>query len=256
MTNAIARRIGCTEGQLYTMVTGLVLAFVLAIAGVGAAIGPRHASSAPVIPAQATTTTTTDVGIAAPPGAATVTSPNALETTGNGETSGTDLQPAISPSTSVPITTVPSTTQTPPPSTSPCTAGPVLKVSGAILDALEAATHVVPSTSTEVVLSDLFGCSPGSNPTIDALAVLAQLLDRVPAPGVTVPGLPPIPQLPASIIALLQPFRSILDPACTSAGTASDLVVLGLASYPPWISSIAINALIPVLEACGQIQPA
>lgn len=45
---ALAKRLGCTEGQLYTMVTAIVVAVVLGLSSVhgGSAAGP----SVPVVP--------------------------------------------------------------------------------------------------------------------------------------------------------------------------------------------------------------
>ena len=45
---ALAKRLGCTEGQLYTMVTGVVIAIVLGVSSVHAGSAPD--STNPVVP--------------------------------------------------------------------------------------------------------------------------------------------------------------------------------------------------------------
>lgn len=44
----LAARVGCTEGQLYTMIIGLILAIVLAVACIPKSIRHHHLASATV----------------------------------------------------------------------------------------------------------------------------------------------------------------------------------------------------------------
>jgi hypothetical protein len=47
---AVARRLGCTEGQAYTLAIGLVLAIALGVTGIPAVLRPRHAAAAATFP--------------------------------------------------------------------------------------------------------------------------------------------------------------------------------------------------------------
>ncbi len=231
-----ARHVGCTEGQLYTLATGLVLALLLAFAGVGPTIGTASPETATAPP------TTTFPAVATSPASSDASS-GVPEARSNAPIDSTAVPDPRTWATPAPPTAAPA---------DPCPAGPALEGAKSVLDELESLTGVVPSAEAQVVLADLLGCSPG-NPALDALGVLAALANRLPPPGVDVPGLPHIP-LPAMIVTLVQPLRPLLDPICATVGTAATIVLLALGVYPAWISSAAVGALLPVLDACGQIQ--
>lgn len=241
----IAQRARCTEGQLYTMVIGLVVALLLVTTGLpaafrdvvgpvaGAATGDPTTSTTPSEP----TTPTSLIDLVTDPSSPYFDPNSPLLPEGTAAPSGpgdpldpVEEEPAVA-----------------------CDSQAALDVVGELLRTLNV-LGVLPDTSVTKLLANVTGCKQG-DPVILVMGVLAQLGSRIPDLGFDLPLLPPlVGQVPPELVAAVQPLRDVIDPVCGTVGSVSQVVFYGFAGWPMSIDLFTIQTLQQVLLLCGQLQ--
>jgi hypothetical protein len=241
----LAHRAGCTEGQLYTIAIGLVVAVLLAASGFPAAF--RDALRPVIDVAGAEPSTTTVVAPSTP----TPTSLVDLVTDQSSPFIDVD-NPSLDGAPAAP------TDAAEPPAAGDdeplaCDAQAALDLTDGLLRTLNV-LGVLPDTSVTQLLAGLTGCTE-DDPVILMIGVLAQLGSRLPDPGFDLPLIPlPSPDLPPGIIELVQPLRDAIDPICGVAASAGQVAFYGLAGWPLALDAITLQAINQVLLVCGQLQ--
>lgn len=240
----VARRLGWTDGQVYTMAIGLGFAALLISFGLPATMGGPGLAAAGVEQA------------GPPPSTPTPTTPSPTTV---------DLapweMPPVGAATPVPATPRPPAT---PPSPDPPPVGQgsppdascaTTQEAQPVVDAL-AATGVFPDQSTKLILARVTGCSE-TDPAVLLLSALAELGTGLPDPGVDVPILPlPFLEIPPELIEAVQPFRDAIDPMCDAVGEVSQVFFYGFGTWPAGIGAALGTPIRQVLLACGQLRPA
>jgi hypothetical protein len=241
---ALAERIGCSEGQLYTMTIGAALAIVLGLFGLSVGLADH-----PVSELGATDRASVGVALDSPLGSLTAAGPLPAPSL-----LGVDRlapAPAVGGAEQPGDDTKPGTDEPPPP---PCSSQPLLDATNQVLDPL-GTTGLVPSDSTKLLLAHLTGCRP-SDPLVLALGVLAETGSGIPDPGVAIPVLPiPFVELPQPVIDAMQPFREIIDPTCDAVGASATVAFYGLSTYPAGIDVTVLTGIRTILLVCGQLRP-
>lgn len=244
MIAGLAQRLRCTEGQLYTMVIGVVFAALLATAGLPAAF--RDVVSPPLRAAAEVPSTTTT----------TVPSDTSLV-----DVVGDPSSPYYNPDS--PLLDDPLTSDTPaggddelPPVDGPaaaCSSQATLDATSKLLHSLDG-LGVLPSDATMNLLASVTKCKPSDN-TVLALGVLAEFGGKLPHPPLTLPLLPiPSLELPAALIEQAQPLRDAFDPICGAVGQLPTLVFYGLGPFPIGVGPFTLQAINQILFVCGQLQ--
>lgn len=245
----LARRIGCTEGQIESMAIGLLVLTVLttfALPGVdwvelrdGASVDERRLAPA---------VSDSDPPTLAPPA---------------GVGSGSGAWPGFRPTGPLDSSVEqPSpdgrTTSTTSPAAAPCDGQAAFDAGKSAVAALDELTGVhLPVDSLIKLLGSAAGCDAG-NPLIEAVAVLVEIGRALPDPGLPKADLlPPFPPLPDDLVALLLPLAPVTGAACGVVHTALTIVPLVLPSYPYPVSGEDVASLF--LEAaitCGRLTAA
>ena len=243
----LARRLGCTEGQLESMAIGLVVLVALtalALPGVdwldvrpsAAMPAARHATVAP-------TQDPTSSPLVPPVADVLLRLPAPTSTTVLGGDATTPVSPPLDP-------TPPTATPAP----KRCDGQAIIDGVRTSLTALRTLTGVrVPADSVALVLGAAAGC--GGNPTLAAVALIVEIGRAVPDLGLPhLDLLPPLPQLPPAVYEALKPLAPITGPACGIVQTVSGLLPLVLPSFPYPISGEDVASLF--IEAdliCGRL---
>lgn len=240
---ALAQRLGCSEGQLYTMTIGVVIAVVLGLFGLSVGLDDRALVGSEFgAPARS------------PIGAVSGSELDALDAAGLFPASLPEAVEALaSPELSGSGSSGGSGNQEPQPPSPPCDAQPLLDVTSQVLDALKVAG--APSNATKLLLAHLTGCKP-SDPVVLALGVLAETGSGLPDPGVALPVVPiPFVEVPQPVIDAVQPFREIIDPTCDAIGASATVAFYGLSTYPLGIDVAVLTGIRTILLVCGQLRP-
>lgn len=239
---AIAQRLGCTEGQIYTLTIGLSLSLLLLVLGLQTNFTPVPRAEAQVL---------------APQLGQPVDEPPPLNVTGGA--SLLDLAPlgpqpsfaTLDPPAAAPSTPPPAGSTDPEPN--PCANDNLQQTAKPIVAALEG-TGVVPSDSVLALLGVASGCNT-TDPVVVALGLIAEFGSRVPDPGFRLPVIPlPFVEIPSAVVDLVQPLRPAIDPICDAAGAVVTVVLFGFATYPLGIDSTMLTAVNQVLLVCGQVR--
>lgn len=238
---ALARRIGCTEGQIYTITIGLSLSILLLVLGLQTNFTPIPRAGAQIAVPQPR-----QPGDGLPP----------LDAPG-GDTSF-DLAP-LGPQPSFATSDPPTTSPTRPPAGStdpepnPCASDGLQQTAKPIVAALEG-TGLVPSDSVLALLGVASGCNT-TDPVVVTLGLIAEFGSQLPDTGFRLPVVPlPFVEIPAAVVDLVQPLRPAIDPICDAAGSVVTVIVFGFATYPLGIDSAMLNAVNQVLLVCGQVR--
>jgi hypothetical protein len=235
----LARRAGCTEGQLYTVVIGLVVAVVLASSGLPVAfreaVRPLAGAERPrVAPDLSPPTSAVDLVI--DPSSPFLDPGRPL------------IEPPVDDPAEPPE--APTTDDDEPMA---CESQAALDLTDELLRTLNV-LGVLPDTSVTQLLANLTGCKQG-DPVLLVIGVLAQLGSRLPDPGFDLPLIPlPSQDLPPDVVALVQPLRDAIDPICGAASSAAQIAFYGLAGWPLALDAVSLQAVNQVLLVCGQLQ--
>ena len=245
-----AQRLHCTEGQLYTMAIGLVVAISLSAAGLPAAFRdiarPLFDVVAPASAPSASATTIPSVPTGPPAGG------RAERDAGTTTPADAALPPLKAPGPREPAggaaAPLPAA-----PAPAPCQSQATIDTASKLLAQLDV-LNVLPDTAVSLLLANLTGCRPG-DPTLLVLGVLAEFGRKLPRLGFVLPPLPlPAIPIPAPIVSAVQPLRSAIDPICKTVGSLSTVVFYGLAGWPLAIQTTTLHAINEVLLVCGQLQ--
>ncbi len=240
---AVARRIGCTEGQVYTMTLGLSVAVLLLVLGLRTNFTPAPSAQAAVSEPSAGSPLEQLVPSVSPDdGRAPV------------DVINRNPQPAIGqPPASGGTTPKPATGGSTPPAPRPCDDDETVQTVAPVLAALKA-TGVVPSDSLLNLIGVVTGCNPTA-PAVVAIGAIAELGSGIPDPGVEIPRIPvPFVELPQGVIDALQPLRPLTDPICAAFGSVVTVILYGFATYPLAIDGVMLTVVQQVLLACGQLR--
>jgi hypothetical protein len=225
-----AAAIGCTEGQAYTAVLAVVLAFCVVLFG----IPSRTIATAANAPRPSPTTTTATT---LPPGTLPPLTPPPLATT---------IAPMPTPTVSVP-TGQPSG----PPTAAgdPCEGDALVQAGRQIAEQLNGASGGSITGETLVIaLGVAAGCD-----TTDPVGILLSLLTEA---GRALPdlGLPPLPIPPIEIPPLLAPITGALAaPICMQATTFIPLLLLLAPGYPEPIQTLMLTVALQTFGLCGAL---
>ena len=145
------------------------------------------------------------------------------------------------------------------PEPEPCGAAAVVAATDSVLAALAPLTGVIlPGESVQAALAAMLGCSE-DDPLIALAAVVIQVGEQVPDPGVPeldLPGLPLV-TVPPALTDALGPASPVVRPLCAGFGQGALLALLVADAYPVPVSSGDLASLAgQLLVVCGALQPA
>lgn len=248
----LARRMGWTDGQLYTVAIGLSVALVLLAFGIPGSLGgatrfaAADARPAPVAPPPTTSVAMPDTpsvapGPSGPPARGAV--PAGPSPVG---ASAPSAPPIGSPAAAAPG----DPSESPPDEPCPTTEG-----AQPVVDAL-GESGVFPDDSTTLILARITGCSQ-TDPAVLLLGALAEFGSGLPDPGIDIPVLPvPFVEIPPAVVDEVQPFRDAIDPMCDAVGSASQVFFFGFGTWPGGVGPAVGTPIRQLLLACGQLRPA
>lgn len=252
-----AGRAGLTEGQLYTSVITLAVAALLAT-GLGnvhgvvsSALVQSPLAALPSAPSAVLPPIVVPTPAALPP----PLPPPPYETAAGGPLAapqgpppGSDPQPAPLPATS------PSPEPSPTPSASPCAAQPVDDAGAELVRAINAAAGGgLPEKDLLAAIGLITGCGP-DDPAVVAIGLLIGIGQTLPDPGVPNPPVIPVVQIPAPVVAALQPLRPAIDEVCGVVGTGQVVAALFITAYPQPVPVATAQVLFQALSVCGQLR--
>jgi hypothetical protein len=254
---SLAQQLRMTAGQTYSVAITLVVAVLLLFG-----LGDVHGVVSTAVAEAPLPLATQGPAVAAAPGVVAVPPASPQLPIGTGGLPAPVPAPAPLPTyQDVPVppfpTSPPPATASPTPTAGSCRVDGLQPVSDTAIETLQTANGLVggrlPTSDIAAAVGVVTGCDP-ADPAVVAVGLLIGIGRALPDPGLPNPVVLPFVQIPAGVVASLQPARPLIDQACGLVGTGQTVAALFVSAYPQPVPQLVSQVLFTALSICGQVR--